>query len=192
MKYIITETQHSDMIRGDKMKNILISHYRKGMSISALSKLTLLSSRDITLQLLDEPLDLSEYHLCHDLNYNLYSILFPAKLLEKKHVYDDGSTYNWMFDSLSGSIDFAYTNPEGIIVYGWATMFWDGNCDFPIQLSNIYNNGEDTPSSQQVIINVSEYLEDIKTLRNLANFFNSFYFENVKIVIDEMLLEFNF
>jgi hypothetical protein len=127
--------------------------------------------------------------------YNfLYRLLWNSGLITKDYNYEDGSRVSITKDSFSGTLNFNYRSKEGYVLSGMATLMWDSENGLPIDITNLI--GLDG-TEYDVDANVSSVkdlkndnkLNNIKTLRQLIDYFNNDYYIMLKEELNPLLEE---
>jgi hypothetical protein len=195
MKIIITEDQFNKLQESDedfnKTKTLVNTMFDEGYSIDDILKFTgldkdvvivLFYDREIIKDQIEESIDKYEY---------LYHLLWDGELLNKTHKYEDGSIAIIGFDRFSGSIHFNYRS-EGYELRGYATLLWDSETKLPVDVSqflDIDDTEYDVDGSEYSIVDLrtDEKFNNIKTLRQLVDYFNNDYFIMLKEELDPLL-----
>ena len=195
MKIIITEDQFNKLQKEDKefnkTKTLVNSMFDEGYDIDEILKLTGLDKGAIIVLLYDREVINDEKTKCKDKHEMLYTILWDSGLIDKEHTYEDGSIIDVRYDRLSGSIDFEYLS-EGYKLVGYATLMWDADCDLPIDVTyfdDIDGTDYDVDGylyTKVEIINDKKF-NNIKTFRQLVDYFNNDYYNLMKQELDPLL-----
>ena len=165
--------------------------FEQGYSIDDILKFTgldkdvvvvLFYDREIIKDQIEESIDKYEY---------LYHLLWDGELLNKTHKYEDGSIAIIGFDRFSGSIHFNYLS-EGYELRGYATLFWEYDPKLPIDISQFFDIDDteydvDGSEHSSVDLRTDEKFNNIKTLRQLVDYFNNDYYIMLKEELDPLL-----
>ena len=195
MKIIITEEQFEELQKGDKnfnkTKKLVNSMFDEGYDIDEILKLTGLDKGAAIVLLYDREVIKDEEGECPDKYQYLYYILWDSGLIDKEYTYEDGSIINIMFDRISGSIDFKYLS-EGYKLNGYATLMWDAESKLPVDVTNFYDIDEteydvDGYIFSSVDLRSDDNFNNIKTFRQLVDYFNNDYYTIMKQELDPFL-----
>lgn len=196
MKIIITEEQFKLLQENDKdfnkTKSLVNTMYDNGQSIDDILNYTGLDTDVVIISLYDRELINDEKGECIDKFQFLYGLSWNSELLNKKHFYEDGSKITIYRDAWSGTIDFEYKSKEGYKLLGMATLMWDSDNELPIDVSYFYDlDGTEYEIDGDVhtIVGLSNdnKLNNIKTLRQLIDYFNNDYYIMLKEKLDILL-----
>jgi len=197
MKIIITEEQFNKLQDSDKdfnkTKTLVNSMFDEGYDIDDILKFTGLDKDAVIVLLYDREVIQDGSGECPDKYQYLYYTLFrgDSGLINKDRYYDDGSSVEITFDRFSGSINFHYKS-EGYQLGGYATLMWDAEPKLPIDISQFFdidNTEYDVDGYQRSSVDLrnSEKFNNIKTLRQLVDFFNNDYYITLKEELDPLL-----
>jgi hypothetical protein len=195
MKIIITEEQFNKLQDSDKdfnkTKTLVNSMFDEGYDIDDIVKFTGLDKDAVIVLLYDREVINDKNGECQDKYQHLYFTLWGSGLIDKSYRYEDGSIAIVGFDRLSGSIHFNYTS-EGYELDGYATLMWDAEPNLPIDVSEFFdidNTKYDVDASEHsgVDLRTDEKINNIKTLRQLVDYFNNDYYIMLKEELDPLL-----
>ena len=195
MKIIITEEQFNQLQERDrdfnKTKNLVNSMYDEDkLSIDEIVTYTGLD-KDAVIVLLYDRKTIKDQIESQDKYEYLYHLLWDGELLNKTHKYEDGSIVIIGFDRFSGSIHFNYLS-KGYELRGYATLFWDYEPKLPIDISQFFDIDDteydvDGSEHSSVYLSADEKFNNIKTLRQLVDYFNNDYYIILKEKLDSLL-----
>lgn len=195
MKIIITKKQFNFLQENDtefsRTKKLITSMFEQGNDIDDIKKLTGLNQNIIVLCLKDKPM-INFPGDCLEIHNLLYNYLWNSEFIEKKRVYDDGSEIYLDFDTMAGSVSFDYYNSEGNRLFGYATFLWDGDCTWPLD-GEEFTWGEKKPFLYNKFYGDIDYhtyygeFKNMKSLEDIANFFNNHYFDLIKQPIESLI-----
>jgi hypothetical protein len=197
MKIIITEDQFNKLQDSDKefnkTKKLVNSMFDQGYSIDEILKLTGLDKDAVIVLLYDREVIQDESGECQDKYQYLYYTLFrgDSGLINKDRYYEDGSSVEITFDRFSGTINVHYRS-EGYDLMGYATLMWDAEPKLPIDLTYFVDLDEtdydvDGYYSSMVDLKTDSKFNNIKTLRQLVDYFNNDYYIMLKEELDPLL-----
>jgi hypothetical protein len=195
MKIIITEEQFNKLQESDKdfnkTKTLVNSMFEQGYSIDDILKFTGLDKDVVIVLLYDREVIQDESGECPDKYEYLYHLLWDGELLNKTHKYEDGSSVEITFDRFSGTIDFKYTS-EGYDLMGYATLMWNAEPFLPVNLTYFVDLDEtdydvDGYYSSMVDLKTDSKFNNIRTLRQLVDYFNNDYYIMLKGELDPLL-----
>ena len=195
MKIIITEEQFNKLQESDKdfnkTKKLVNSMFEQGYSIDDILKFTGLDKDVVIVLLYDREVIQDESGECLDKYEYLYHLLWDGELLNKTHKYEDGSIASIGFDRFSGSIHFNYLS-EGYELRGYATLFWEYDPKLPIDISQFFDIDDteydvDGSEHSSVDLRTDDKFNNIKTFRQLVDYFNNDYYIMLKEELDPLL-----
>lgn len=171
MNYIITESQRS--VLRDQIKNSI-----EEIGIWKTRKRFKLSDEQLFHLLGDDLPDLS----CSDYYDIIYSIFSGDKVKKKYNV--GRYVLSLYMDQMTGSIDFTCVDTlKDDKITGYATPYWDGECQLPLELS-WYMYEDDDGDLEEVELN-GEFFEsdhlDMKfnSVSEIINWFETDYIERL-------------
>jgi hypothetical protein len=198
MKIIITEEQFNQLQESDrdfnKTKNLVNSMYDEDkLSIDEIVTYTGLDKDAVIVLLYDREIIQDESGECQDKFQYLYYTLFRggSTLINKDRYFEDGSSVEITFEYFSGTIDFKYTS-EGYKLIGYATLMWDVEPKLPVDITTFYDidgTDYDVDGSEHssVDLRTDEKFNNIRTLRQLVDYFNNDYYIMLKEELDPLL-----
>ena len=195
MKIIITEDQFKRLQESDKLKKLVNSMYGEDkLTIDEIATYTGLDKDAVIVLLYDREIINDEEGECQDKYQHLYYTLWNSGLIDKIHKYEYGSVVDVNFDRMSGAIIFGYT-AEGYRLTGYATLMWDDEPKLPIEYMDYFdlddNEGFDISGeySSEVKLNRDIKFNNIKTLRQLVDYFNNDYYTILKKELDPIITQ---
>jgi hypothetical protein len=198
MKIIITEEQFNQLQERDrdfnKTKNLVNSMYDEDkLSIDEIVTYTGLDKGAVIVLLYDREVIQDESGECQDKFQYLYYTLFrgDSGLINKDRYFEDGSSVEIVFERFSGIIDFKYTS-EGYKLIGYATLMWDAEPKLPVDITTFYDiDGTDYDVDgieySSVDLRTDDKFNNIKTFRQLVDYFNNDYYIMLKEELDPLL-----
>jgi hypothetical protein len=195
MKIIITEDQFNKLQDSDedfnKTKTLVNTMFDEGYSIDDILKFTGLDKDVVIVLFYDREIIRDVVEGTEDKYEYLYHLLWDGELLNKTHKYEDGSIVIIGFDRFSGSIHFNYLS-KGYELRGYATLFWDYEPKLPIDISQFFDIDDteydvDGSEHSSVYLSADEKFNNIKTLRQLVDYFNNDYYIILKEKLDSLL-----
>jgi hypothetical protein len=195
MKIIITEEQFNKLQNSDedfnKTKTLVNSMFEQGYSIDDILKFTGLDKDVVIVLLYDREVIQDVVEGTEDKYEYLYHLLWDGELLNKTHKYEDGSSVEITFDRFSGTINFHYKS-EGYDLMGYATLMWNAEPFLPVNLTYFVDLDEtdydvDGYYSSMVDLKTDSKFNNIRTLRQLVDYFNNDYYIMLKGELDSLL-----
>jgi len=197
MKIIITEDQFNKLQDSDKefnkTKKLVNSMFDQGYDVDDILKITGLDKDAVIVLLYDREVIQDESGECPDKYQYLYYKLFRSgsDLINKDRYFEDGSSIEITFEYFSGTIDFKYTS-EGYKLIGYATLMWDAEPKLPVDITTFYDidgTDYDVDGSEysSVDLRTDEKFNNIKTFRQLVDYFNNDYYIMLKEELDPLL-----
>ena len=197
MKIIITEDQFNKLQESDKefkkTKKLVNSMFDQGYDVDDILKITGLDKDAVIVLLYDREVIQDESGECPDKYQYLYYKLFRSgsDLINKDRYFEDGSSIEITFEYFSGTIDFEYKS-EGYKLIGYATLMWDAEPKLPVDITTFYDidgTDYDVDGSEysSVDLRTDEKFNNIKTLRQLVDYFNNDYYIMLKEELDPLL-----
>jgi len=197
MKIIITEDQFNKLQESDKefnkTKKLVNSMFDQGYDVDDILKITGLDKDAVIVLLYDRKVIQDESGECPDKYQYLYYKLFRSgsDLINKDRYFEDGSSIEITFEYFSGTIDFKYTS-EGYKLIGYATLMWDAEPKLPVDITTFYDIDDtsydvDGSEYSSVDLRTDEKFNNIKTFRQLVDYFNNDYYIMLKEELDPLL-----
>jgi len=176
----------------NKTKSLITSMFEQDYAIDDIKKITGLSYDIIILCLKDKKI-IQDPGNCIEINEVLYNYLWYTDFIQKTHRYDDGAEIDLDLDSMSRSLSYDFYSNEGNRLYGYATLLWDGDCDWPLDGEEFTWGDKKPVSYNEFYGNVDFYIEHydefnkIETFEDIINFFNKYYFKLIKNPIEHLI-----
>lgn len=197
MKIIITEDQFNKLQDSDKefnkTKKLVNSMFDQGYDVDDILKITGLDKDAVIVLLYDREVIQDKSGECPDKYQYLYYKLFRggSDLINKDRYFEDGSSIEITFEYFSGTIDFEYKS-EGYKLIGYATLMWDAEPKLPVDITTFYDidgTDYDVDGSEysSVDLRTDEKFNNIKTFRQLVDYFNNDYYIMLKEELDPLL-----
>jgi hypothetical protein len=197
MKIIITEEQFNKLQESNldfnKTKTLINTMYDDGQSIDDILNYTGLDKGVVIISLYDREI-INDKKTEYEDKYNfLYELLWNSGLITKDYNYEDGSrvsiTKDW-----GSTLNFNYRSKEGYVLSGMATLMWDSENGLPIDISYLIDlDGTeydvDAYFSSVKDLKNDNKLNNIKTLRQLIDYFNNDYYIMLKEELNPLLEE---
>lgn len=168
--------------------------YDDGMDLMDIQNYTGLSKEMVVFLLKDHiKLDINDTKMLSD--YFWWYVLV-GDIFDKQKVFDDGSKIQLFIESMSRSISFTYRVNHKYLkdVKGFATIAWNDQKEFPIEVTELTHKDDDYESDQKLLIgdeifNEPEFKE-IKTLSDYIDFLNKKYMIYIKDNVDNYIKHF--
>lgn len=168
-----------------RTNRLILSAFKKGYNIPKIKTMTGFDYNTIVDVLKNEEI-IDNIGDCTELSDILYDVLWKTEFIKKSYVYDDGSTLGITLDSLSGTLDFIYINKRDIYISGYATLFWNGDCNIPVDLQD-FSNGKayfDEINLGEIDLS-NEGILQASTYDNIIKWFNERYYILLKTWLDD-------
>ena len=195
MKIIITEDQFNKLQESDKdfnkTKKLVNSMFDQGYDVDDILKITGLDKGAVIVLLYDREVIHDESGECQNKHDYLYDLLWDSGLIEKVYSYEDETVVTINKDAWTGSLDFGYVS-EGYKVRGMATLMWNAEPKLPVDITYFYDiDGTyydvDGFEYSSVDLRNNDKFNNIKTFRELIDFFNNDYYIMLKEELDPLL-----
>lgn len=163
MKIIITESQYKNLFESkeEKKSDLLYRMWMEGMSIDDIKDLTGLNVQQIISYLKNREINI-DCKFAEDL---VLTLMYRTDFINKSYNFNDGQMFlNLNWGGSSGSVAFEFNDKEYKLT-GWATPYWGGNCDTPVE-SNYFENKKTDEY-------VDEYGSTGNRIENTPSSFNS-------------------
>jgi hypothetical protein len=195
MKIIITEDQFNKLQDSDKefnkTKKLVNSMFDQGYDIDEILKLTGLDKGAAIVLLYDREVINDKIEECKDKHDYFYGLLWDSGLINKERNFEDGSSVEITLENFSGIIDFDYKS-EGYRMYGMATLMWNTEPKLPVDINTFYDIDDteydvDASEYSSIDLRTDEKFNNIKTFRQLVDYFNNDYYIMLKEELDPLL-----
>lgn len=163
MKIILSESQYKNLFESkeEKKSDLLYSMWMEGMSIDDIKDLTGLNVQQIISYLKNREINI-DCKFAEDL---VLTLMYRTDFINKNYNFNDGQMFlNLNWGGPSGSVSFEFNDKEYKLT-GWATPYWGGNCDTPVE-SNYFENKKTDEY-------VNEYGNSDKKIEYTPSSFNS-------------------
>ena len=137
MKIILTESQYKNLFESKKEKksDLLYSMWMEGMSMDDIKDYTGMNMQQIISYLKNKEINI-DCKFAEDL---VLTLMYRTDFINKNYNFNDGQMFlNLNWGGSSGSVAFEFNDKEYKLT-GWATPYWGGNCDTPVE-GNYFEN----------------------------------------------------
>ena len=163
MKIIISESQYNLLLESniEKNKKLVGKMWDEGMNLGEISSLIGLDESQIILLLKDKNIKI-DCKFAEDL---VITLMFNTDFINKNYNFNNGQMFlNLNWGGYGGSVAFEFNDKEYKLT-GWATPYWGGNCDTPVEGNYFENKKTDEY--------VDEYGSTGNRIENTPSSFNS-------------------
>ena len=163
MKIILTESQYKNLFESkeEKKSDLLYSMWMEGMSMDDIKDYTGMNMQQIIAYLKNREINI-DCKFAEDL---VLTLMYRTDFINKNYNFNDGQMFlNLNWGGSSGSVAFEFNDKEYKLT-GWATPYWGGNCDTPVE-SNYFENKKTDEY-------VDEYGNSAKKIEYTPSSFNS-------------------
>ena len=163
MKIILSESQYKNFFESkeEKKSDLLYSMWMEGMSMDDIKDYTGMSDHQIISYLKNREINI-DCKFAEDL---VLKLMYRTDFINKNYNFNDGQMFlNLNWGGSSGSVAFEFNDKEYKLT-GWATPYWGGNCDTPVE-SNYFENKKTDEY-------VDEYGSTGNRIENTPSSFNS-------------------
>jgi hypothetical protein len=195
MKIIITEEQFNKLQESDKdfnkTKKLVNSMFDEGYDVDEILKLTSLDKDVVIVLLYDREVIQDVSGECQNKHDFLYGLLWDSGLIEKEYFYEDETVVTINKNYWDGSLEFGYVS-EGYKLDGLATLMWNAEPKLPVDITTFYDIDKtdydvDGYQYSSVDLTTDEKFNNIKTFRQLVDYFNNDYYIMLKEELDPLL-----
>jgi hypothetical protein len=137
MKIILTESQYKNLFESkeEKKSDLLYSMWMEEMSIDDIKDYTGMSAHQIISYLKNREINI-DCKFAEDL---VLTLMYRTDFINKNYNFNDGQMFlNLNWGGSSGSVAFEFNDKEYTLT-GWATPYWGGECNTPVE-SNYFEN----------------------------------------------------
>ena len=137
MKIILTESQYKNLFESkeEKKSDLLYSMWMEGMSMDDIKDYTGINIQQIIYYLKNKEINI-DCKFAEDL---VITLMFNTDFINKNYNFNDGQMFlNLNWGGSSGSVAFEFNDKEYKLT-GWATPYWGGECNTPVE-SNYFEN----------------------------------------------------
>ena len=163
MKIILTESQYKNLFESkeEKKSDLLYSMWMEGMSMDDIKDYTGMNMQQIISYLKNREMNID----CKFAENLVLTLMYRTDFINKNYNFNDGQMFlNLNWGGSSGSVAFEFNDKEYKLT-GWATPYWGGNCDTPVE-SNYFENKKTDEY-------VNEYGNSDKKIEYTPSSFNS-------------------
>ena len=163
MKIILTESQYKNLFESkeEKKSDLLYSMWMEGMSMDDIKDYTGMNMQQIISYLKNREINI-DCEFAEDL---VLTLMYRTDFINKNYNFNDGQMFlNLNWGGSSGSVAFEFNDKEYKLT-GWATPYWGGNCDTPVEGNYFENKKTDEY--------VNEYGNSDKKIEYTPSSFNS-------------------
>ena len=163
MKIILSESQYKNFFESkeEKKSDLLYSMWMDGMSMDDIKDYTGMNMQQIISYLKNKEINI-DCKFAEDL---VLTLMYRTDFINKNYNFNDGQMFlNLNWGGSSGSVAFEFNDKEYKLT-GWATPYWGGNCDTPVE-SNYFENKKTDEY-------VNEYGNSDKKIEYTPSSFNS-------------------
>ena len=163
MKIILTESQYKNLFESkeEKKSDLLYSMWMEGMSMDDIKDYTGMNMQQIIAYLKNREINI-DCKFAEDL---VLTLMYRTDFINKNYNFNDGQMFlNLNWGGSSGSVAFEFNDKEYKLT-GWATPYWGGECNTPVE-SNYFENKKTDEY-------VDEYGNSAKKIEYTPSSFNS-------------------
>ena len=163
MKIILTESQYKNLFESkeEKKSDLLYSMWMEGMSIDDIKDYTGMSDHQIISYLKNREINI-DCKFAEDL---VLTLMYRTDFINKNYNFNNGQMFlNLNWGGSSGSVEFEF-NDKDYTLKGWATPYWGGDCETPVEGNYFENKKTDEY--------VDEYGNSDKKIEYTPSSFNS-------------------
>ena len=137
MKIILSESQYKNLFESkeEKKSDLLYSMWMEGMSMDDIKNYTGMNMQQIISYLKNREITI-DCKFAEDL---VLTLMYRTDFINKNYNFNDGQMFiNLNWGGSSGSVAFEFNDKEYKLT-GWATPYWGGECETPVE-SNYFEN----------------------------------------------------
>ena len=137
MKIILTESQYKNLFESkeEKKSDLLYSMWMEGMSMDDIKDYTGMNMQQIIAYLKNREINI-DCKFAEDL---VLTLMYRTDFINKNYNFNDGQMFlNLNWGGYGGSVAFEFNDKEYKLT-GWATPYWGGECNTPVE-SNYFEN----------------------------------------------------
>jgi hypothetical protein len=187
MKIILTESQYKNLFESkeEKKSDLLYSMWMEGMSMDDIKDYTGMSDHQIITYLKNREINI-DCKFAEDL---VLTLMYRTDFINKNYNFNDGQMFlNLNWGGSSGSIAFEFNDKEYKLT-GWATPYWGGDCNTPVE-SNYFENKK-TDEYVDEYGNLDKKIEytpsSFNSIQELIDFLNNDYPKQLIKPIKELI-----
>jgi hypothetical protein len=187
MKIILTESQYKNLFESkeEKKSDLLYSMWMEGMSIDDIKDLTGLNMQQIISYLKNREINI-DCKFAEDL---VLKLMFRTDFINKNYNFNDGQMFlNLNSGGFSGSLVFEF-NDKNYTLKGFATPYWGGDCDTPVESSYFENKktGEYVDEYSYSDKKIQYTPSSFNSIQELIDFLNNDYPKQLIKPIKELI-----
>ena len=163
MKIILTESQYKNLFESkeEKKSDLLYRMWMEGMSMDDIKDYTGMNMQQIISYLKNREINID----CEFAEGLVLTLMYRTDFINKNYNFNDGQMFlNLSWGGSSGSVAFEFNDKEYKLT-GWATPYWGGECNTPVE-SNYFENKKTDEY-------VDEYGSTGNRIENTPSSFNS-------------------
>ena len=163
MKIILSESQYKNFFESkeEKKSDLLYSMWMEGMSMDDIKDYTGMNMQQIISYLKNREMNID----CKFAEGLVLTLMYRTDFINKNYNFNDGQMFlNLNWGGSSGSVAFEFNDKEYKLT-GWATPYWGGDCNTPVE-SNYFENKKTDEY-------VDEYGNSAKKIEYTPSSFNS-------------------
>ena len=137
MKIILTESQYKNLFESkeEKKSDLLYSMWMEGMSMDDIKDYTGMNMQQIISYLKNREINID----CEFAEGLVLTLMYRTDFINKNYNFNNGQMFlNLNWGGSSGSVAFEFNDKEYKLT-GWATPYWGGDCNTPVE-SNYFEN----------------------------------------------------
>ena len=163
MKIILTESQYKNLFESkeENKSDLLYRMWMEGMSMDDIKDYTGMNMQQIISYLKNREMNI-DCKFAEDL---VLTLMYRTDFINKNYNFNDGQMFlNLNWGGSSGSVAFEFNDKEYKLT-GWATPYWGGECNTPVEGNYFENKKTDEY--------VDEYGNSDKKIEYTPSSFNS-------------------
>jgi len=163
MKIILTESQYKNLFESkeEKKSDLLYRMWMEGMSMDDIKDYTGMNMQQIISYLKNREMNID----CKFAENLVLTLMYRTDFINKNYNFNDGQMFlNLNWGGSSGSVAFEFNDKEYKLT-GWATPYWGGECNTPVEGNYFENKKTDEY--------VNEYGNSDKKIEYTPSSFNS-------------------
>jgi hypothetical protein len=187
MKIILTESQYKNLFESkeEKKSDLLYRMWMEGMSMDDIKDYTGMNMQQIISYLKNREINI-DCKFAEDL---VLTLMYRTDFINKNYNFNDGQMFlNLNWGGSSGSVAFEFNDKEYKLT-GWATPYWGGECNTPVE-SNYFENKK-TDEYVDEYGNLDKKIEytpsSFNSIQELIDFLNNDYPKQLIKPIKELI-----
>ena len=163
MKIILTESQYKNLFESkeENKSDLLYRMWMEGLSMDDIKDYTGMNMQQIISYLKNREINID----CEFAEGLVLTLMYRTDFINKNYNFNDGQMFlNLNWGGSSGSVAFEFNDKEYKLT-GWATPYWGGDCDTPVEGNYFENKKTDEY--------VDEYGSTGNRIENTPSSFNS-------------------